>query len=92
MSGAALRRPPLPPLLARARDRLRALPAANPRWGSDALLIAAEAFAEAALQFEVQRHVPAADGCTALAEELRKLEARARGLAPVFAPPREESA
>lgn len=82
-----MRRTPMPPLLFRALGQLRALPLDNPRYASDALLVAADAFGEAALQFEVHGATGAADAAIALKEELRRIEDRLRATAPWFAEP-----
>lgn len=71
-------------LLIHARDtlrrELRALPARNPAYPSDALLIFADALARGA-------DALALDGRGPAAELLRDIAKQARALAPVFAPP-----
>lgn len=77
----------LPPLLARAADALRAAPTDNPHFGSDALLILAAAWNEAAIQYETHYLSNAADAARRLAVICREKAEQARALAPVFAPP-----
>lgn len=86
ISGAAL---PvrLPPLLARAAEALRAVPLDNPAWGSDALLVVASAWNEAAIAYETHLLTGQADAARGLAEICRSKAEQARALAPVFAPP-----
>jgi hypothetical protein len=77
--------PPLPPLLARAAEALRALPTDNPGWASDALLILAGALNEAAAHLEIHHACAAADGARAVQRQCHALRDRARALAPIFA-------
>lgn len=81
------RRPPTPPILAALMDRLRALPADNPNYGADALLIAADWCTAAAVHHEMAMQAAAADAQQDMARLFRVAAARARALAPVFAPP-----
>ena len=68
-----------PAPLARIRAELRALPAQNPRWPSDALLLLADAATEAAIHCEI-------GGQRAAADALVDIAALARSHAPIFAP------
>lgn len=81
---------PMPPRFAVLLARLRALPTDNPRFACDALLIAADWCRDAAVHHEIARQPEAADAQLRFAAELRAVEARARTLAPVFAPPAED--
>jgi hypothetical protein len=70
---------PAPAPLARIRAELRALPSLNPSWPTDAILLLADACREAAIHCEI-------GGQRAAAEALGDIAARARALAPIFAP------
>jgi hypothetical protein len=76
---------PAPPLLARLMDRLRALPAANPAYPADALLIAADWCTEAAVHAEIAGQTGASDAHRDMALLFRTAADRARALAPIFA-------
>lgn len=70
---------PAPPTLARIRDELRALPAKNPAWASDAILLLRDAVREAATHCTGAGLRDTADGFAAIATA-------AEALAPIFAP------
>lgn len=70
---------PAPPTLARIRDELRALPAKNAAWPSDAILLLRDALREAAIHAEV-------GGNAAAAAAFHEIGDAAQALAPIFAP------
>jgi len=76
MTGAAN-----PPTLRRLAERMRALVAANPRYGIDAALIAHAALTQAAIYAEAAQHRPAAAGLAEIAAEFRRLAGEAESLA-----------
>lgn len=78
---------PKPPILAAIEQRLRALPADNPAFATDAVLVAADWIAEAALHLEIGGQRPSADAAHDMATRLRVLARQWRALAPVFAAP-----
>lgn len=82
----------LPPMLARAVAALRAVPVDNPHWGSDALLILAGAWNEAAIHYDTHYLSNPADAARNLAALCREKAEQARALAPVFAPPAPQDA
>ena len=68
-----------PAPLARIRAELRALPAQNPRWPSDAILLLRDALREAAIHCEIGGQRTAAAALQDIADD-------AQSLAPIFAP------
>ena len=80
--------PDTPAILATLAARLRALPAENPQWPADALLIGAEALDAAAAEIDTRRASLAFDPLADLATGLRALAERARAQAPIWAEPR----
>jgi hypothetical protein len=84
--------PDTPAILAVLAARIRALPADNPEFPADALLIAAEAIDAAAAELDTRRASAAFDPLADLATGLRALATRARAQAPVWAEPRPLSA
>lgn len=75
---------PAPPLLDAIEARMRALPQDNPRWPTDALLLACDYVAEMALFCRVAGQHHAADHAMNTAD-------RWRDLARAFAPPAPET-
>lgn len=73
-------RPPAPPILARIRAELRALPGRNPAYATEAILQLRDACREAALHCRIGHQHPAADALLDIADA-------AQALAPIFAPP-----
>jgi hypothetical protein len=68
-----------PATLARIRTELRALPAQNPGWPSDAILLLRDALREAAIYADTAGH-------RGVAQALQDIADDAQALAPIFAP------
>ncbi|UXQ89143.1 hypothetical protein [Synechococcus phage MinM1] len=73
------RAPAAPPILARIRAALRALPATNPVYATDAILLLRDALREAAIHARI-------GGQHAAADALQDIATDAERLAPIFAP------
>lgn len=78
-------RAPSPPILARIRAELRALPAANPAYPTDAFLLLRDALREGAVHCSIGGQQPAADALNDIADAAERL-------APIFAPVAPHSA